>query len=235
MRQSTWSAVFIALPLIVSSGCSDNSGVNVVDGLPNQGDHTAHTDVEQGVWPPQPLGMSNEQTLPARAKDGAMASVIDAARGVVMNNPNIRAALGADYIEFDGSLGDNKSDITANFLFYSYTHNETVDVFLSRNGEVSHESFAAASFQPTEHATEVTTAIELGGSALTAAGFEVAGLTGTAMLAFPPASESTDLDQQYYPQRVMYVTFGAGDGELPVYSALVNLSSETVSDSGLIK
>lgn len=235
MRESIWCAVFITLPLIVATGCSDNSGVNVVNSLPNQGGHTPHTGIEQGVWPPQPLGMTNEQSLPARAKDGALDSVIDAARGVVMNNPTVRAALGADYIEFDGSLGDSKSDITANFLFYSYARNETVDVFLSRNGEVSHEAFAATAFQPTEHATEVTRAIQLGGSDLTAAGFEVSGLTGTAMLAFPPVSESTDLNQQYYPERVMYVTFGPGGGELPVYSALVNLSSETVSESGLIK
>lgn len=235
MRRDSCGAILVALPLVIVAGCSDNSGVNVVVGLPNQGDHTPHTGIEQGVWPPQPLGMSNVETLPASAKDGAQLGVIDAARGVVLNNPNVRTALGEDYIEFDGSLGDRKSDTTASFIFYSYSFDETVDVNLTRQGEVEVETFAASEFQPTEHATEVSRAISLAQTNLTSAGFEMNGLTGTAMLAFLPSSAATDASQQYYPQRVMYVTFGPGNGELPVYSALVNLSTSTVSDSGLVK
>lgn len=235
MRKYVSGAFILALPIAFVTGCGDSTGVNVIDSLPGQGDHTPHTGIEQGVWPPQPLGMSNVEALPASAKDGALSGVVAAARGVVLNNPNVRAALGDDYLEFDGSLGDTKSETTANFLFFSYTSDETVEVTLNRNGAVTHETFAAAEYQPTENAVEVDRAILLGQQDLTASGFEVTGLTGTAMLAFPPQSAITDIEQQYYPQRIMYVTFGPGNGEIPVYSALVNLSNATVSDGGLIK
>lgn len=225
----------LALPLAIIAGCGDSGGVNVSNPIPGQGDHTAHTDVEQGIWPPQPLGMTNAEALPASAKDGALQSVVNAARGVVLQNPNVRSALGDDYIEFDGSPGDSKSNTSASFLLYSYSTDETVEVVLQRSGEVTFETYQAAEYQPTEHATEVTRAITLGRQELIDSGFEVAGLTGTAMLAFPPLSEVSNEDEHYYPQRIMYVTFGPGNGELPVYSALVNLSDSTVSDSGLVK
>lgn len=235
MRKHVSSALFLALPLALIAGCGDSSVVNVIDSLPGQGDHTPHTGIEQGVWPPQPLGMSDVQALPASAKDGALSGVVAAARGVVLKNPNVRTALGDDYIEFDGSPGDTKSEVTANFLYYSYSSDETVEVILNRTGAVTYETFTAAQYQPTEHATEVERAILLGQENLTESGFEVTGLIGTAMLAFPPSSAVTDVDEQYYPQRIMYVTFGSGSGEVPVYSALVNLSAGTVSDGGLIK
>ena len=235
MQKYLGNLTILAIPLVIIAGCGDSGGVNVSNPLPGQGDHTAHTDVEQGIWPPQPLGMTDAEALPASAKDGALQSVVNAARAVVLQNPNVRSALGDDYIEFDGSPGDSKSNVSASFLLYSYSSDETVEVVLQRTGEVTFETYQAAEYQPSEHATEVTRAISLGRQNLVENGFEVTGLTGTAMLAFPPSSEVTNNDQQYYPQRVMYVTFGPGDGELPVYSALVNLSELTVSDSGLVK
>jgi hypothetical protein len=232
LHYRTWLAACVVAGV---AGCSDSDGVAVIDNLPGQGQHTPHTDIQQGVWPPQPLGMTNEEALPSSARESAQGGVVNAARGVVMNNPSVRQVLGDDYIEFDGSLGESKGDITASFLLFSYTANSTVEVNLSRSGEVTTTTYPAAEFQPTEHASEVERAIALAETALTNSGFETAGLTGTAMLAFPPSSADTDIGQQFYPERVMYVTFGPGDGELPTYSALANLSTNTVSEEGLIR
>ena len=235
MHKYLANLTILALPLVIVSGCGDSGGVHVSNSLPGQGDHTPHTDIEQGIWPPQPLGMTGALALPASAKVGALQSVVNAARGVVMQNPNVRGAIGDNFIEFDGSPGDSKSSVSASFLLYSYSFDETVEVVLQRSGEVTFETFQAVEYQPSEHAIEVTRAISLGRQNLINSGFEVAGLSGTAMLAFPPLSELTNADEQYYPQRIMYVTFGPGDGELPIYSALVNLSDSTVSDGGLVK
>ncbi len=235
MQFQAYRAMLTVCVLVGITGCSDSDGVAVIDNLPGQGQHTPHTDIEQGVWPPQPLGMTNVEPLPSSAREGAQSSVINAARGVVMNNPSVRQVLGDDYVEFDGSLGDSKGDITASFLFFSYTANSTVEVNLARNGEVSTVTYPAAQYQPTEHASEVERAIALAETALINSGFETAGLIGTAMLAFPRSSANTDSGQQFYAERVMYVTFGQGEGELPTYSALANLSNDTVSEEGLIQ
>ncbi|MEM7256380.1 MAG: hypothetical protein AAF404_03225 [Pseudomonadota bacterium] len=234
MRFSLWSVLMVLSASTLLGACSDD-GLQLVDPLPGQGQHTPHTDIEQGIWPPQPLGMTGEQAFPASARDGAQGNVVNAARGRVLNNPVIRQVLGDDYVEFDGSLGDNKGDLTASFVFYSYSSNETIEANLLRSGEVTHTVYPAHEFQPTEHATEVSRAIDLANTALTAAGFETTGLTGTAMLAFPPAGDSTDIGQQYYPERIMYVTFGIGDGELPAYRALANLSTGEVTQAGVVQ
>jgi hypothetical protein len=235
MRYPDFRALLVVGIAASVTACSDSGTLAVVESLPNQGAHTPHTDIDQGIWPPQPLGMSNEQPLPASAMESARGNVINAARSIVMNNPAVRQVLGDDYIEFDGSLGESKSDVTASFLFFSYSSNETVEVELLRSGEVVSQTYAAFEFQPTEQAAEVERAIALADAALNSAGFATDGLTGTAMLAFPRASDDTDNGQQFYPERVLYVTFGEGDGELPAYSALANLSTGTVSEEGLIQ
>ncbi len=235
MRYPDPKALLIASIALITSACGDSDGLSVVDPLPGQGQHTPHTGVEQGIWPPQPLGMTSEEGFPASAREGAQHNVVNAARGRLMNNPAIRTALGEDYIEFDGSLGDSKGDVTASFLFFSYTANQTIEATLLRSGEVTHTAYEPQQYQPTEHASETSRAIDLAETALLGAGFETTGLTGTAMLAFPRAGDSTDEGLQFYPERVMYVTFGQGNGELPVYSALANLSTGVVSEAGLIQ
>lgn len=234
MRFSPCTALLATAFATMVSACGDD-GIQLVDPLPQQGQHTPHTDIEQGIWPPQPLGMTGEEAFPSSARSGAQKNIVNAARGRVMNNPQVREALGDDYVEFDGSLGDSKGDITASFLFFSYTGNETIEASLFRSGDVTVTAYAASEFQPTEHASEVGRAIDLAGAALTTAGYETAGLTGTAMLAFPPADDNTDSGQQYYPDRVMYVTFGVGDGELPAYRALANLTTGEVTQAGVVQ
>ena len=55
------------------------------------------------------------------------------------------------------------------------------------------------------------------------------------MLAHPTAIETAESGHQFYSERKIYVTFGHGNGELPQYRALVNLSNSTVEHSGAIQ
>lgn len=224
----------VSLPVLLNA-CGGDDSVTVMGALPNHGNHTPHTDIAQGIWPPQPLGITNEQLLPSSARERVQDNVIEAARSIVMNNPHVRQALGSNFITADGSLGDAKSETTATFLFFSYTFNHTVEVTLSRSGEVSHETFSAFAYQPAEQSEERDRAINLANAALISAGFETSGLIGTAILANPRASESTDHGRLFHSQRLLYVTFGVGDGELPEFSALVNLSTGGVSEEGRIR
>ncbi len=187
-----------------------------------------------GVWPPVLEGIENMQPLQGTALAGARESVVHAMRASVLNNPQVKQALGSNYREFEASLSDSKSDSSAVFLFYNYDENTTVEASFSNNGTVLLNKTAASTFQPAEHADEIPQAITLARSTLVESGYNLSGLIGTAILAFPPSNQIENTTESFYDQRVLYVTFGTGNGELPEYSALVNLSAASVSDAKLI-
>ncbi len=228
--------VALALPIVLAA-CSDSGSVLVTGSTDSNisGSHTPHTGPADGIWPPQPENMTNAELYPGSARAGALSGVLTAARSSILNNPQVRTSLGSDYREIHATLGDSKSDEVARIVFYNYATDETVEVVLASDGSVSSQIFTASVYQPTEHPQEVEDAISLAQTVLTNDSFDVSGLQGTAMLAFPPASEVVSAQQHFYPQRMMYVTFGPGGGELPVYTALVNLSGATVLEHGLVK
>ena len=197
--------------------------------------HTHTSGIDQGYWPPQPLNVANEQPLPSSAKDGARASVLDAARQRILSNPAVRSLLGDEYQSFDGSLSSDKEGETAKFVFYSYTTEQTIFAYMQSDGSVTTESVPASEYQPPEHPEESTQAIALASAALTSAGFETSGLVGAGLLAHPSINEINANGNQFHDQRLIYVTFGEGDGALPVYRALVNVSDSVVLDSGLVQ
>ncbi len=228
----------ISAPLLLT-GCSDSGSLLITEGddvvQNSPASHTPHTGPVDGVWPPQPVGMTNAEPYPSSARQGVLAGVLDAARGSIMNNPQVRSSLGADYREIEASLSDSKSDTVASIVFYNYATDETIVVSLGDGGSVISEVSAASAYQPMEHPQEQEDAIALASSALTNGGFDVGGLQPTAMLAFPSQSNVQSDAQHFYGQRVMYVTFGPGGGELPLYTALVDLSNANVIEHGLVK
>jgi len=221
--------------VVLISACKDKN--------PSPGDsgheHEHVSGISDGVWPPQPTNASNMKILPpkasTRAAGGARESVLDAARQAVMTNPNTRALLGENFRLFNASLADPKASDTASFVFYNYSTNQTIIASLQPDGAIDNQVMAAEQFQPAEHPEEAAQAIQMADEALTAAGFNTDELIGTALLAFPPVAQISNQQQHFYPQRILYVTFGPGDGELPVYSALINIGSATVIESGLLK
>lgn len=215
--------------------CSDSgTSVQKIDGESQVG-HSHTSGIDQGYWPPQPLDVTNEQPLPSSAKDGVRASVLDAARQRILSNPAVLSLLGDDYRIFDGSLSSDKEGETAKFVFYSYTSEQTVFAYMQPDGSVTTESLPAHEYQPPEHPEESTKAIELANAALSSAGFETSGLVGAGLLAHPSINEISASGNQFHEQRLIYVTFGEGDGALPVYRALVNVSDSVVLESGLVQ
>lgn len=224
------------------TACSDSDGILVTDSggqgtldSPSSGEHTPHTGPAEGVWPPQPADMENVEPFPASARAGVLTGVLSAARRSMLNNPQVRQSLGSDYREIQASLGDAKGSEVAVVVFYNYASDETIEVSLGRDGAVTIEISAASMYQPMEHPQEELDAIALASSALGNSSFDISGLKPTAMLAFPSKRSIQSVDQHFYNQRVLYVTFGPGGGELPVYTALVDLSNAIVLDHGLVK
>jgi len=217
----------ICLTILVSACGKSTSGHN------HPSKDTAPETVT-GVWPPLLDGIENVQLLQGSALAGARESVVDAMRASVLNNPQVKQALGSNYREFEASLSDAKSDSSAAFLFYNYDENTTVEATFSNDGTVQLNTTPAATFQPAEHAEEIPQAIALARGTLVNDGYDLNGLVGTAILAFPPSNQIENAEESFYDQRILYVTFGLGNGELPDYSALVNLSVASVSDAKLV-
>lgn len=188
--------------------------------------------IEDGLWPPQPRGMENQQRLSSALQTRARLSVVDAARSAVLNNPDVLAAIGPDYGSFDASLAEPKSGDVASFVFYNYDTDETVEAVLGGDGDVSVQVRSASDWQPTENTVEIEQAIRLARASLIADGHALDALQGTAMLTYPPATEPGLEPPAFHDTRILYVTFGQGDGEPPLFSAQVNIATEAVTDGG---
>lgn len=225
-RLGNWCVLLCSLQLVACSSSDEGSSSH----SHNEHDHGVAA-IEPGVWPPTLTNIENQQALPAPARTRGGDVVIAAARNAVRNNPAIRNLLGDNYREYEASTGNSKDDTVASFLFFSYDNNSTVDVKLANDGSLRHTVFASTDYQPTENQDEVAEAINLGTAALQSDGIDLTPLQGTAMLAFQP-SEGNTPDNQHYAERVLYVTFGPGNGIEPKYWALVNLSRQSVMDSG---
>jgi len=94
MGRRSSKLLFPAVAVILQSlvACSDSGGLSVSKSVEDEGDglaesHTAHTDVADGIWPPQPAGITNVESYPSSARVGAELGVIDSARRALMNNP----------------------------------------------------------------------------------------------------------------------------------------------------
>lgn len=219
--------LILMLVLLVVAGCNSSSDT------PHE--HNSHGDFDQSYWPPSLAGIEQQQALPPTLTNRARRSLISAARSAVLNNPAVRDALGEAPTEFEASLGSVKSDKTAHFLFYRYDTDTTIEVTLQRGGDVQIESYDAIDYQPTENQDEINKAIELAQASLVSGGYDISDLNPTAMMTHPTATTMATAGQKFYPQRILYVTFGPGEGELPVYSAVVNLSNNTVTDGGPVR
>jgi len=236
-------ASYCTLVALLASACSDSNSLLVTteatdgreDGVQSLTEAVMHADPASGVWPPQPDSLENAESYPSSVRAGVMSGILRAARRSVLNNPQVKDELGSDYREIDATFGDNKGTDVANIVFYNYATDETVDVAFGKDGSVLSQVYAAEVYQPAEHPQETEDAINLARTALTESSFDVTNLQATAMLAFPPITDMLTEQKQFYPQRTLYVTFGTGEGAMPIYSALVDLSSASVVEHGLVR
>lgn len=189
----------------------------------------------EGNWTPTLSGIADQQALPATNALRARHSVINAARAAVLNNPSVREALGDNALEFEAGRGDVKGNVIAQFLFFRYDTATTIEAMLLRDGSVNLRSYPAAEFQPAENEEELDSAIQLARITLESGGFDTSGLMATALLTHPTPMTMSSADQSFYEDRIYYVTFGAGDGQLPELRARVNLTQYTVSNGRLVR
>ena len=198
------------------------------------------TSSNEDIWPPQPLNMTEVTILPsviiAKTNSEKMAKVNRA----LLADSKVRAALGDRFEVLASREIKNKTNVVTHVEaeIYNYQADQVITVQYNADNEtiIGHTSVAAYKYQPPESQTEVSQAIALAEEALSTQGFtDHRKLRGTGLLAFPTAIETAESGHQFYSERKIYVTFGGGNGELPQYRALVNISTSTVESSGAIQ
>lgn len=202
------------------------------------------TSPDSGIWPPQALNASNvtgvrnyangiqQQTLAAGV---AVAGRFERSDALSTIRGNRYTSFEIDIVNEKEVVGKEVEDVFARTTYFNYDSNLTIDAWIDGNDSIQYSVKPASQTQPPENREEEAKAIELAKADLLSLGYsDVTSLTGTAMLAFPTATEVASTGHNFYAERILYATFGQGNGEVPVYKALVNLSQNTVSGSGKI-
>ncbi len=237
---ATGSGRFITVCFILAalSGCG---GGGEVVSSPTHSD-TPHSHAldgrfsasSEGIWPPHPRKASNSRLVTAEAgTTQTLKSKITRANKIAMQDVQVQHALGDNFEQFSTHLPSAKNNpANTSIEFYKYDSNEVITVGVSDDNTINIHRRTADRYQPPESKLEAKRAIELAALALKAQGYnQPDNLNGTALLAYPSAAEVADSGRQFYAERLLYVTFGPGQGKAPHFRALVNLSRDTVVNS----
>ncbi len=201
------------------------------------------TDSNEDIWPPQPRNISNVKKLipvSGNEKDAGRSEKTSAkdAKLAIFSDPKLVAELGDNYAVLTHHHREDKAGNLTQIEseFFIYTSNKVLTAKYSANGTVSYTLTDASSYQPPESQQEVQKAVALASIALNEQGFaDHIHLKGTALLAYPTASEVAKDGKVFFSDRKLYVTFGPGGGAIPNYRALVNLSKGSVESSGAMQ
>lgn len=209
--------------------------------IDDHSDHTIrYTDSNLDIWPPQPLDITDvapiQRTGIAAADEDSSATEMK----LITSSPELIKSLGSRYAILAKHVIRDKSNQATQVEaeFFAYDTNQVATVTFDANSNaITRQAFtAASSYQPPESQQEVQLAIALASDALTQQGFnQHKNLHGTGLLAYPNATEVANSGHQFFNERKIYVTFGTGNGELPKFRALVNLSTRQVENSGAIQ
>ncbi len=212
-----------------------------------------HHDISQGVrftdsnldiWPPQPVDIKQVTSLTDLQRETGDERVRRISSFQSKSLPGIDNAI-------SNLIGARHEVLTQHYLrdksgkasrvdveIFNYDTNQviTVELDAQSNKIISQRSDDAHQYQPPESQAEVARAIKLAAADLTRQGFtEHTRLQGTGLLAFPTSVETAASGTNFFSERKIYITFGTGNGVLPHYRALVNLSTNTVESSGSIQ
>lgn len=233
-----------AQPPVTVQGSSPN-GPNDESGGHSPHNNTSQTEgrystVNDGVWPPQPTAASNiKPYIPSVNFDEAEIIKVEKASQLAALNQKVLLHIGTDHTLLKTTVVTGKltEQGRTEFEYFNYKTNQLKRITISGDQQkIQVSSTAAYLYQPPETRAEVAKAIRLAGLALTKQGYnDIQNLIGTALLAHPTSSEISANGQTFYSDRYLYVTFGEGVGRLPQYRALVNLSTDTVSNSGVVQ
>ncbi len=203
------------------------------------------TDSNEDIWPPQPRNISNVKklVLVSANKGGSDRSEKENAKQAtltILSDPKVAAELGDHYAMLAKhhikDKAGNLTQIETEFFIYSSNKVLSAKYRPSEPESVSYTVADASRYQPPESQQEVQKAVALAGNALGKQGFtNYKQLTGTALLAYPTATEVAQDGKVFFDDRKLYVTFGPGHGAIPHYRALVNLSNGRVESSGAMQ
>lgn len=194
------------------------------------------TDSNVDIWPPQPEGITEVASI---ATADVASNEVKVSR-TIKNTAVLADALGKRHEILAQRIVQDKLGkvLRKDTEIFDYESNQVVTVSFDASGKeiIRWVSNDARLYQPPESQAEVSRAIELAAIDLSKQGFtEHLELHGTGLLAYPGTAESAATGASFFSQRKIYVTFGIGNGELPQYRALVNLSTSTVESSGSIQ
>ncbi len=201
----------------------------------HQDTHIAYSQVEAGVWPPQPVDISNARTyVNINPSDSIREIKHAAALDLAMQNEVAVHAIGTRFEVLGSYTTGDKSDPfkTTEHEIFNYNTNQVVTVTVDRNNTVTVSQAPASDYQPAETAAESVTAISIAAGYLQSLGHDTTDLQGAALLAHPTAQQVATTGKQFHAHRLIYVTFGYGAGTTPLFRATVDLSQQTVIDGG---
>ena len=198
------------------------------------------TDSNEDIWPPQPINVTDVVTLPSAKITKNTFEKNTKITQALLSEPEVRKSLGDRFEVLAQYEIKNKTDAVTYIEteVFSYTTNQVITARVDANSDtvLAHTAAEAYRYQPPESQPEVRQAIALAEEGLTRQGFtDHLKLRGTGLLAYPTAIETAATGHQFFSERKVYVTFGIGNGELPQFRALVNLSNSTVESSGAIQ
>lgn len=199
----------------------------------------SYSTIAAGIWPPQPVGISDIRPFVSESNvesDRAtkVADTVSTALSLAMREPQVLALLGHRY-EVTGQYTDTDKNGQIQAItveIFSYSHNQIVGISVDTDHRIITSHQSAREYQPAETESEVQRAIALAADQLLLQGYETSHLIGTGLLAHPTSKEVNSHGNTFYEQRVIYVTFGRGEGTTPLFRANVNLSTETVIKAG---
>ncbi len=206
------------------------------DNHADEGQIIRFTDSNEDIWPPQPEDITDVTTIPASGNTAKIGNI----RRAMAANPLLADSVSPRQEILAQQIVRNKNDKAShiNAEIYDYENNQVVTIEFDANATnfIRSSRNDAQDYQPPESPAEVARAIELASLSLSKQGFtEHTNLIGTGLLAYPTTAESAASGTNFYRQRKIYVTFGTGNGKLPLYRALVNLSTNSVESSGSIQ
>jgi hypothetical protein len=197
--------------------------------------HIAYTQVEAGVWPPQPVGISNAQGYVNENPRPAIRDIKTAtALDLAMQNIDVLRAIGSRF-ELLGSYTSGEkstSKQSTEIELFNYDSNEVVTVKIDTGNIITVNQTPASDYQPAETSDESSRAIAMAADYLQSLGHDTGQLTGAALLTHPTAAQVAASGKQFHEHRLIYVTFGHGAGTTPLYRATVDLSDQIVIKGG---
>lgn len=190
----------------------------------------------EDAFPPQVRGATEVEMVPWEEDPRLLTADREAAMlDQLLADEEVAAALGERFTHVTTDLMEADKESTApaarfRMEFFSHSNNVSVRVGVAdgERGEV--ERIDPAVYQPPASPEEYALAIEAASRALGEQDYSLDGLQPAAILAFP--GDGKVGEPRFYDSRVLYVSFSRGDFEPPLFFALVDLTNETILDSG---